>query len=106
MKADYLVVTNLFNDQTDRHGAINLISNKIREAIDKNSNLKVILNADDVMLRNLYTSNTLTYGFEKIEFDDDVVVAQTQENVIYCICGEMLTFSKTFYDHIATSTYR
>lgn len=100
MKADYLVVTNLFNDQTDRHGAINLISNKIREAIDKNSNLKVILNADDVMLRNLYTSNTFTYGFEKIEFDDDVVVAQTQENVIYCICGEMLTFSKTFYDHI------
>ena len=100
MKADYLVVTNLFDDQTDRHGAVNLIADKIKDAIDKNSDLRVVLNADDVMLRNLYTQNILTYGFEKIDFDKSLTVPKVQERPIYCLCGEMLNFKEKFYAHI------
>lgn len=100
MNANYLLVTNLFNDQTDRHGGIGYISEKIKEAIDKNPDLTVVLNADDVMLRNLYTQNTITYGFDKIYVDKSLKIKQKQDDVIYCICGEKLVFSEKFYDHI------
>ncbi len=100
MKADYLLVTNLFNDQTDRHGGIGYISEKIKEAIDKNPALTVILNADDVMLRSLYTPNTITFGFDKIYVDKNLVAEKKQDEVIYCLCGEKLSFSEKFYDHI------
>lgn len=100
LKSDYLLVTNLFDDQTDRHGAVNLIAEKIRSAIDKNPDLMVVLNADDVMLKPLYAKQNVTYGFDKIEVDKNLVVAQTSDNVVYCTCGQMLEFSKKFYSHI------
>lgn len=100
MRADYLVITNLFQDQTDRHGGIDFIAKKIREAIDKNPELTVILNADDVRLRDLYTKKTLTYGFETIEIDKSMTIPQAQGEILYCVCGQLLDFSKNFYAHI------
>lgn len=98
--ADYLVVTNLFNDQTDRHGGISAIANKIKTAIEKNPNLTVILNADDVMLKPLYTQKTITYGFDKIEINKDFNLSQQDLSTIYCTCGQKLNFSQKFYAHL------
>ncbi|MBO6087912.1 DUF1727 domain-containing protein [bacterium] len=47
VNADWLVVTNLFRDQLDRYGELNSTAGFIKDAISKNPNLKLILNADD-----------------------------------------------------------
>jgi len=47
VKGDCLIVTNLFCDQLDRYGDANFTAKTIQEAIDKNPNVKLILNADD-----------------------------------------------------------
>ena len=51
-RADYLLVTNLFRDQLDRYGELSTTASFIQNAIDKNSDLKLVLNADDPLVRN------------------------------------------------------
>ncbi len=100
IKADYLVVTNLFRDQLDRYGELETTARKIRTAIDKNPNLKVVLNADDPMLHSLYTKNTLTYGFEDINMVDINPETHSAKENVYCQCSLPLNYTKSFYAHI------
>ncbi len=44
---DYIVVTNLFRDQLDRYGEIELTVGQIKTAIDKAPDATLVLNADD-----------------------------------------------------------
>ena len=62
LNSDYLLVTNLFHDQLDRYGEISFTAQKIQSAIDKNNNLKVLLNADDPLVFNLKPQNPSTYA--------------------------------------------
>lgn len=50
---DYLILTNLFEDQTDRHGSPQELCKKIQTAIDLNPNLKLVVNSDDPVLSEL-----------------------------------------------------
>ena len=52
IEADYLVVTNLFRDQLDRYGELATTASFIKRGIDKNEDLKLILNADDPLVAN------------------------------------------------------
>jgi len=100
IKADYLIVTNLFRDQLDRYGELESTARKIRDAIDKNPDLTLLLNADDPMLRSLYTSNTITFGFEDIEIVDVPTESHSPQENIYCNCSKALNYTKNFYAHI------
>ena len=72
MKSDYLVVTNLFRDQLDRYGELDTTAGFIKNAISKNPNLKLILNADDPIVSTFKGSNyTVYYGFENVEYETD-----------------------------------
>ena len=42
-----MVITNLFRDQLDRYGEIDITSDIIKRAIKKVPNLKLVLNGDD-----------------------------------------------------------
>ena len=99
INADYLIVTNLFHDQLDRYGEIEATAQKIRTAIDKNPNLNLLLNADDPMLKTLYTNNTITYGFENIELINNNTTHTITEN-IYCTCNNRFKYTKNFYGHL------
>ena len=69
MNAQFLLVTNLFRDQLDRYGELNSTYKKIDEAINKNKNLKLFLNADDPMvakLGNNKENEVIYYGFKNI----------------------------------------
>lgn len=100
INADYLVVTNLFHDQLDRYGEIETTAKKIRTAIDKNPNLTILLNADDPMLKTLYTDNTITYGFESIEIVENTTQIQKSIENIYCTCKNKFKYSQNFYGHL------
>ena len=99
INADYLVVTNLFLDQMDRYCETQKTASLIKKAIDKNPNLTLLLNADDPMLKTLYTKKTLTFGFENIEVINKKENGK-MNNEIYCSCGGKLSYTKHFYDNI------
>ncbi len=62
---NYLIVTNLSPDQTDRHGSVDAVALKIKDAISKNPNLKLILNTDDPIVKTFgETKDAIFFGFK------------------------------------------
>ena len=99
MKSDYLVVTNLFRDQLDRYGELNTTAQFIKNAIDKNPDLKLILNADDPIVATFdRTKYAVYYGFENVEYDCNYEhKSNAPTEVFNCMCGEELKYSKQFF---------
>ena len=101
LETDYLIVTNLFRDQLDRYGELNTTAKKIQEAIDKNPNIKLILNADDPIVVNFKTLNEtkpVYFGFENIVYMDKSIDSKAPMELFNCSnCGEVLKYSKRFY---------
>lgn len=99
MKSDYLVVTNLFRDQLDRYGELNTTAEFIKNAIDKNPDLKLILNADDPIVATFdRTKYAVYYGFENVEYDCNYEhKSNAPSEVFNCLCGHPLEYSKQFF---------
>ena len=100
IKADYLLVTNLFRDQLDRYGELDTTAKKIQEAIDKNPDLKLVLNADDPLVANFNTNNkAVFYGFDEVKFSDESYISKAPSELFHCKCGNVLKYSKRFFAH-------
>ena len=98
MTLDYLVVTNLFRDQLDRYGEIDTTAKKIQEAINKNKNLTLLLNADDPIVANFGKENKkIYYGFENIEYASKKTTSHAPAEIFNCICHKPIEYSKRFY---------
>ncbi len=99
-KADYLLVTNLFRDQLDRYGELSTAASFIQNAIDKNKELKLILNADDPLVTNFGKGkNAIYYGFEEVEFCSEIhnATSNAPTEVFNCICGKPLQYNNQFF---------
>lgn len=99
-KADTLLVTNLFRDQLDRYGELATTAGFIRNAIEKNPDLRLVLNADDPLVTNLGRGrNAVFYGFESVEICSDIHKNQSNAptEVFNCICANPLEYSKRFF---------
>lgn len=95
IKSDYLVVTNLFRDQLDRYGELNTTAEFIKNAIDKNPDLKLILNADDPLVATFdRTKYAVYYGFENVKCSTK---SNAPSEVFNCMCGHVLEYSKQFF---------
>ena len=101
INADYLVVTNLFRDQLDRYGELNTTAGLIKKAIDKNNDLKLILNADDPLVASFgKDKNALYYGFEEVEYDCTYNgESHAPAENFNCLCTEALKYKKRFFAH-------
>ena len=96
---DYLVLTNLFNDQTDRFGSIENVCNYIKKAISMNKDLKLVLNSDDPITSSLAENNpAIYYGIDEIEYCLDRQIFIKKNDTYSCpICGKNLYYDKVFY---------
>lgn len=98
LKSDYLVVTNLFRDQLDRYGELNTTANFIKDAIKKNPDLKVVLNADDPLVATFdLTKYAVYYGYENVEFCYETKKSNAPSEVFNCLCGHPLKYTKQFF---------
>ena len=99
MEADYLVVTNLFRDQLDRYGELDTTAGFIKNAIEKNKHLKLILNADDPLVSTFnLTDYAVYYGFENVEYDCTYEhKSNAPSEVFNCSCKHPLQYSKQFF---------
>lgn len=97
--SDCLLVTNLFRDQLDRYGELDATANKIQDAINKNPNLKLFLNADDPIVANLGAGNKRIYfGFDKVEIVSNPIKSHAPaENVSCPECKETLKYAERYF---------
>lgn len=96
--ADYLVVTNLFRDQLDRYGELATTKRLIQEGIDKKSELKLLLNADDPLVASFEGKNKIFYGIEDVYYADESLKSKSStEEVFSCPCGKALKYEKKFF---------
>ena len=97
VKGDMLIVTNLFRDQLDRYGELDFTAKIIQEAIAKNPNLKLILNADDPIVSS-FGKDAVFYGLESVKYHTRYPEeSHAPAEVINCKCNEALTYTKHFY---------
>lgn len=99
IKFDWLVVTNLFRDQLDRYGELTTTADLIKKAIDKNPDLKLVLNADDPLVATFdRTKYAVYYGFENVEYDCSYQHnSNAPAETFNCMCGEHLDYEKRFF---------
>lgn len=99
-KSEYLLVTNLFRDQLDRYGELETTAGFIRNAIEKNDELTLLLNADDPLVSNLGKGKkALFYGFEEVEICSDIhkSTSNAPTEVFNCVCGNPLKYDRQFF---------
>ena len=98
--ADFLLVTNLFRDQLDRYGELETTAGYIKNAINKNSELILLLNADDPLVTNLGKDcQAMYYGFEEIEFcsENQKSKSSAPSENFRCPCGNDLEYTQIFF---------
>ena len=74
-KPDFMVLTNLFRDQLDRYGEIDITMNLVRDAMKLAPDMKVIVNADDalsVFVTQESGNPYVTYGIGEKVFEESI----------------------------------
>ena len=98
---DYIVLTNLFRDQLDRYGEIDLTANQIKTAIDMAPDATLIVNADDPICKYIADSSkneSLTYGISENVLDNKEEDAKDGK---FCkFCGNELTYNYYHYSQL------
>jgi len=98
VRADKIVVTNLFRDQLDRYGEIDDTIGLLNEAIEKTDNTTLILNGDDPMSATLGRGrNAVYYGINENCNED---VKTTNEGRFCAVCGAPLKYNYFHYSQL------
>lgn len=102
-----IVFLNLFRDQLDRYGEVDVIAEKWGKALKRlPKETKLILNADDPLIAHLGKSVSSTPGVEARFFglDDPKLFLKEKEHAtdsIFCLnCGARLIFDGIYYSHL------
>lgn len=103
MKPDYMILTNLFRDQLDRYGEIDITMNLLKKAMHMAPHMTVIVNGDDA----LSTFVAQDSGNKYVTFGIGASCQKEQENVReikegqFCkCCGEKLDYHFYHYSQL------
>lgn len=101
IKPNYMVLTNLFRDQLDRYGEIDITMNILEEMIRKIPGMKVIVNGDDALSAYL----AMESGNPYVSYGIGHQVMENETNEIregrFCKkCGERLIYSFYHYSQL------
>lgn len=105
IKPDYMILTNLFRDQLDRYGEIDITMNILEEMIRKVPKMKVIVNGDDALSAYLamHSGNAFTtYGISRSVINN--AASEIREGRFCKYCGERLEYN--FYHYSQLGDYR
>ena len=105
IKPDYMVMTNLFSDQLDRYGEIDITMNILEEMIRKVPKMKVIVNGDDALSAYLAMDSGnpyVTYGISRPVMKNET--NEIREGRFCKRCGEKLSYS--FYHYSQLGDYK
>jgi len=92
---DYMVLTNLFRDQLDRYGEIDITMNFLKKAIKMVPDMKIIVNGDDSLSAYLIMESGneyITYGISEQYFEEAEDSNEIREGRFCKKCGEKLKY--------------
>lgn len=101
-KPDYMVLTNLFRDQLDRYGEIDITMNLLKKAMDMAPDMEIIVNGDD----SLTTYLAMESGHKFVTFGiGEKYFKETDENEIregiFCKkCGSRMEYHFYHYSQL------
>ena len=102
---DYMILTNLFRDQLDRYGEIDITMDILEEMIRKAPDMKVIVNGDDALSAFLAEDSgnpCVTYGIGEQVMKNQV--NEIREGRFCKKCGERLVYR--FYHYSQLGDYK
>ena len=105
IKPDYMLLTNLFRDQLDRYGEIDITMNILEEMMRKVPKMQIIVNGDDALSAYLAMdsgNSYVTYGISKPVIKS--AANEIREGRFCKCCGERLQYS--FYHYSQLGDYR
>ncbi|MBI3384816.1 DUF1727 domain-containing protein [Candidatus Gottesmanbacteria bacterium] len=98
-----VVLLNLFRDQLDRYGEVDIIARKWNEVLETLSpNTTLILNADDPQIAELGISKKAKVFYFGLE-DEKLFLEKTEDatDSTFCLrCGAKLIYDGVFYSHL------
>jgi UDP-N-acetylmuramyl tripeptide synthase len=100
---DYMILTNLFRDQLDRYGEIDIITDLILKALSMDNNIKLIVNGDDSLSNALAIKSghkKITFGVGENVIDDKDKVKEVKEGSFCPICGNKLKYEYYHYSQL------
>ncbi len=95
-----LVITNLFRDQLDRYGELDITIKLLDSAIEKIPNTTLVLNGDDPLTArfgHLKKENCFYFGIGQ---DVNIGLNETKEGRFCAICGEPLSYNYYHYSQL------
>lgn len=105
IQPDYMVMTNLFRDQLDRYGEIDITMGILEEMMRKVPKMQVIVNGDDALSAYLAMDSGnpfVTYGISRPVMKN--AANEIREGRFCKICGERLEYS--FYHYSQLGDYK
>jgi len=102
LKPDCVILTNIFRDQLDRFGEVDIVCERIREALHSVPDAKLILNGDDAFSASLLMqcpNPVITYGIDERIFDP-VSCPEVQDSIFCRFCGEKLEYGFFHYGQL------
>ncbi len=102
---DYMVLTNLFRDQLDRYGEIDITMDLLNRAIQMAPDMKILVNADDSLSAYLAMESGhefFTFGISEKVFSDEELGEQHEirEGRFCKKCGARLEYEFYHYSQI------
>lgn len=104
-KPDYMVLTNLFRDQLDRYGEIDITMDMLNRAMKMAPDMQIIVNADDALSSYLAMESGhefVTYGITERVFSEEVQGEQHEirEGRFCKNCGARLEYEFYHYSQL------
>ncbi len=102
LKPDYMVLTNIFRDQLDRYGEIDITIDILSQSIAMAPNMTLVINGDDPLSLSLAkkSGNTfITYGISEKVFDADED-AEIREGRFCAMCGAKMHYNYYHYSQL------
>ncbi len=105
-KPDYMVLTNLFRDQLDRYGEIDITMNILKDSMQSAPEMTVIVNGDDALSAFLALDSGnkfITYGISEKVLDDKAS-REIREGRFCKKCGAALHYDFYHYSQLGSYT--
>lgn len=106
LKPDYMILTNIFRDQLDRYGEIDITIKILSESIKMAPKMTLVINGDDplsVSLAKRSGNRFITYGISEKVFDADEN-SEIREGRFCAMCGAKMHYS--YYHYSQLGDYR
>lgn len=101
LKIDYYLVLNLLRDQVVRNGHPDLVFDKIAEAIAKQPDMKLILNANEPISQNFaIPGRTVYFAMDETSRSTETCVSGTHDAKICPRCYHPMKYDFFHYNHL------